>query len=216
MKVHPAADVWPMLPEDELRALADDIAAHGLRQPLVVTPEGELLAGRNRLRACEMAGVEPESIYYDGDPYAFVLSENGHRGHYSTGQRAIATALVLEQQGKRVNGRWARGSVPADSGGSPNSTWSDAMKRAGLVLDEMPELAAQVVAGSLALDAAYQQANDRRKAKDDAARAVAEQFGRAVHLLGTFIEDEFMTHAVAVTGYLLRTYGASAVIGDLA
>lgn len=28
--------------------------------------------------------------------------------------------------------------------------------------------------------------------------------------------DEFMTHAVVVTGYLLRTYGASAVIGDLA
>jgi ParB-like chromosome segregation protein Spo0J len=36
---HPAADVFPMLDDDELEELAADIKRHGLQQPLVV---GEL------------------------------------------------------------------------------------------------------------------------------------------------------------------------------
>ena len=33
-KVHPAADVFPMMSDEELEALGDDIKKNGLRQPI--------------------------------------------------------------------------------------------------------------------------------------------------------------------------------------
>jgi hypothetical protein len=60
-KVHPAADVFPLMSEDELRALAKDIERHGLKIPVemrrVVESSGEVddfvIDGRNRLDAME-------------------------------------------------------------------------------------------------------------------------------------------------------------------
>lgn len=200
-EVHPAAAVWPMMPSDELRALADDIKANGLRQPITLTPDGKLLAGRNRLAACEMAGVKPTTRVEDGDPFAYVMSENRARGHYSTPQLAMATALVLHQQGKRSGGRWARGSVPADSGSTSSIAWTKAMTQAGSVLDELPELATAVVLGTMTMDAAYTQANDRRKAKAEAAQKMADSFGVAVHVLAGFADaDEAVADLVASYG----------------
>lgn len=55
-----------MLDEDELQALADDIRDLGQLQPIVLDSSGRILDGRNRLRACELAEVEPEYITYSG------------------------------------------------------------------------------------------------------------------------------------------------------
>jgi hypothetical protein len=49
--VHDAADLFPLLPPDELRALADDIKANGVRTQIVFDDSGNLLDGRNRLDA---------------------------------------------------------------------------------------------------------------------------------------------------------------------
>ncbi len=70
-------------------------------------------------------------------------------------ERAAAVALTLATEGRRVNGRWERGSVPEapDSGGSAN-TWQARMKDAGLVLDHAPDLLPQVRDGDLARHAA--------------------------------------------------------------
>jgi ParB-like chromosome segregation protein Spo0J len=57
--VHPLADLFPMMEPDDLAALADDIKANGLQQPIVVDDAGVLIDGRNRLAACKRAGVEP-------------------------------------------------------------------------------------------------------------------------------------------------------------
>ncbi|MBC7160622.1 MAG: hypothetical protein H5U26_00740 [Immundisolibacter sp.] len=99
-RVHPAADIFPMLAAEELDALADDIAEHGLREPLWLYKDpghGEvLLDGRNRLAACELIGVEPATRYFEGDdPLGFALSQNLHRRHLSVGERAgIAERLL--------------------------------------------------------------------------------------------------------------------------
>ena len=77
-----------MKPE-ELRDLADDITAYGLRDPITLTPDGLLLDGRNRALACEMAGVEPATMVFDGDPWLFSLSRNKHRRHMTTDQIAL-------------------------------------------------------------------------------------------------------------------------------
>jgi hypothetical protein len=48
----PHAAVFPMLPGGELQELADDIAAHGLRHPIVLDDQGRvLLAGTGSRRA---------------------------------------------------------------------------------------------------------------------------------------------------------------------
>lgn len=200
MNVHPAAAVFPMLADDELRALADDIAANGLQQPIVVDDDERIVDGRNRHAACELAGVTPTFVRLEGDPLAFVLGANVHRRHLTTGQRAMATATVLAQNGKRINGRWQRGSLPQDPALSRG--WDEAMRQAGAVLDEVPELAASVVAGERSLDAAYQAAVDRRRAKSDAAEQVAASFGRAVHALLAFHDapDEVIDRFIADYG----------------
>ena len=94
MPFHPLADLFPLPSEDELRALADDIADHGLREP-IVTLEGQILDGRCRYLACKMAAVDPLFESHVGDdPIAYVLSRNFHRRHLTQPQRAMVAARL--------------------------------------------------------------------------------------------------------------------------
>jgi hypothetical protein len=165
---HPYADRFPMLADEDLDRLAADIAQNGLQSPVVVDAEGRILDGRNRWAACERAGVAPSTVTFDGDDAAaFVLSANVSRRHLSTGQQAMSTALVLSDAGKRENGRWKRGSVLIHE--SVNSrAWNNLIAQAGAILDHAADLAEQVVAGTLALDAAYRQAETKRDAERNA------------------------------------------------
>jgi hypothetical protein len=102
---HPLADIFPMLEDDDLRALAEDIRAHGLREPITLY-EGKVLDGRNRYRACELAEVElrPDQFtQYEGDDaLGFVVSKNLHRRHLNESQRAaIAADIANMPQGFR-------------------------------------------------------------------------------------------------------------------
>lgn len=187
--VHPYADKFPMLPQAELEELAQSIRESGLRQPIVVTVDGLILDGRNRFQACRMAGVEPETVVYEGSDLAeYVLDSNITRRNMTTGQRAMATALVLEADGRRANGRWKRGSI--DIGGSANiSDWQSRLKEAGIILDYSPALAGRVLDGTLALDAAYKEANeikqseerDKIMAREQAKRKREEEAAEAEH-----------------------------------
>lgn len=164
--VHPYADKFPMLPDAELEELAESIKQNGQRQPIVLTEDGLILDGRNRAKACEMVNVEPEVVVYDGDDLAeYVIDSNTSRRHMSTGARAMSTALVLVADDRRANGRWKRGSSDIYKSVNNDGTWSQLMHRAGIVLDNAPELAPQVVDGELALDAAFRDAEQRRDAE---------------------------------------------------
>ena len=79
-EIHPAADLFDMLAEDDLERLSRDIKANGLRVPIVLLA-GKILDGRNRLLACERAGVEPrfERIGSDHNPWRAVWSLNRER-----------------------------------------------------------------------------------------------------------------------------------------
>ena len=90
MKAHPYADAWPLLGEDELAELAEDIRANGLLDP-IVTLDGLILDGRNRYAACGLSGVEPITEAFSGtddEALAFVQSVNGARRHQSKGSLA--------------------------------------------------------------------------------------------------------------------------------
>lgn len=175
-EVHPLADVWPLLDGDELAALAESIAEHGLREPIVVDKQGRLLDGRNRLAACRLANVSPTYVSWaalDSEEQiaAYIQDRNAERRHLSAGQQAMGRALMLQAAGKRRNGRWERGSVGVHGSVNISDTDRNLMAKAGLVLDTAaragalgPEFAdytllpAQVMSRELTLDFAYRAA----------------------------------------------------------
>lgn len=179
--VHPYADRFPMLPDDELAELVASIAANGLRNPVVVTPDGLILDGRNRFSACRALGFDPETVVYEGTDLAeYVIDCNTTRRHLKTGQRAMASALVLADDGRREGGRWDYRSQMLPGQQSESSTWRVSMMRAGVILDYAPELAAAVISGETPLKTAFTAADERRRSAeaDELARKAAEKRAR--------------------------------------
>lgn len=109
---HAACLLFPALPDDELRELAADIRKNGLRNP-IVTLKGNILDGRNRLKACQLAEVEPKYVEFDGDePVGWVVSQNLARRHLTASQRAVVAFDLLpllekeaKQRQRQSNGR---------------------------------------------------------------------------------------------------------------
>jgi hypothetical protein len=94
IKFHPLADLFPMLGAEEQRALTADIRDNGLHAP-IVTFEDKILDGRNRFRACQVAGVKPVFKEYKGDdPLGYVVSLNLKRRHLDASQRAMIAAKI--------------------------------------------------------------------------------------------------------------------------
>ena len=63
LPVHPAAELFPMMSDAELRELADDVKKNGLHERVkTIKDNGKLylLDGRNRLDAIELAGRKIE------------------------------------------------------------------------------------------------------------------------------------------------------------
>jgi N6-adenosine-specific RNA methylase IME4 len=101
---HEYADIFPMLPLEELDTLAADIAANGLLEPITLY-EGKVLDGRNRYVACLNVAVDPRLTQYTGDdPLGFVVSKNLHRRHLGESQRgAVAEKIANMRQGERTD-----------------------------------------------------------------------------------------------------------------
>ena len=104
LKFHPLAELLLPMEGDELRLLAEDIAARGQRHPIILY-EGEILDGRARYLACKEIGLEPNSVIYSGnDPIGEVISVNYRRGHKNESQRALAAARLANMpQGARTD-----------------------------------------------------------------------------------------------------------------
>jgi len=92
---HPAAALFPMLGDEELHELAESIKREGLLVPIVLDADGRVLDGRNRLAACQIAGVKPRFTTYEGlDPVGYALTVNIARRHMSKGAMAMVAALA--------------------------------------------------------------------------------------------------------------------------
>lgn len=188
---HAAADLFPLLEGEEFAALVDDVRANGLHEPvwLYEDPDhGEVvLDGRNRARACEMAGVQVRTRYYRGnDPIGFTISENVQRRHLTTGQRAdiglrSEPLYAAEAAKRKAHGQTAPGK-PKETLGADRPEASDKPKRprsrdqaaktAGTsgravarmkrITEQAPDLADKVRSGVLSLDRADRIIRDRQ------------------------------------------------------
>lgn len=156
---HHLAELFPLIEGESLMALAADVEQHGLREPIVLL-DGQVLDGRNRLRACEIAGVVPRFKDHDGsDPLAFVLSLNLARRHLNESQRAmVAARLATLKDGQRPLGQLAQVPTQRDAARVLN-VGERSVKRAVEVRDHAaPEIARAVDQGQLAVSAAAQAA----------------------------------------------------------
>jgi ParB-like chromosome segregation protein Spo0J len=181
LRVHPAAAVFPMLPPDELAALAADIAEHGQREPITLDADGVLIDGRNRLRACELAEVDPwfATLPADVDPVAYILSLNIARRHLTVGQRAMATV--------EVSAFFKNGSKQALADALNISRGQ--VSYAATVKLYAAELVPDVIAGALALNDAYQTARTR-KAAESSKTAQLTRLQAAAPDLATLVVEE--------------------------
>jgi hypothetical protein len=149
---HPAAALFPMLEERELAELAGDIRANGLVSPIVVK-DGQILDGRNRLRACM------------GSITSWIFSVNLHRRHLTISQRAMLAARSIEVFATEARDRMEKGeTVPEAEKGRSREKAADhahvghgTVHLAQTVLDKaVPELVAKVEAGDVPVKTAAQ------------------------------------------------------------
>ncbi|MFO0427667.1 MAG: ParB/RepB/Spo0J family partition protein [Planctomyces sp.] len=160
MKHHPFAQLFPMQSDDEIQTLADDIRANGLRQPIVIDDNDEILDGRNRAAACAIAGVTPvyePFIGSDAEKLAFVVSLNLHRRHLTTSQLAmVAEKLAGLKHGQKKSDSGVPLSQATQTEAATLLNVSvDSVKQARKVRKKAtPEVIAAVERGELSLNAA--------------------------------------------------------------
>jgi hypothetical protein len=131
-KIHPAAELFPLLSGDELRELGEDIKANGLTSPIILWSDGKspavLLDGRNRLDAIEIAIRKPVEIGPPSlmagetflaadkvivlgksvDPYLYVVSANFHRRHLTAEQKRDFIEKLIKERPHESNRRLAK------------------------------------------------------------------------------------------------------------
>src|SRR5690349_14382356 len=110
--VHPVAAVFPLMEGSDFHDLIEVVRAHGLREPIWLTPDGLILDGRNRWRACQVANVEPHYRTYEGDDLIeFVVSMNLKRRRLDEGQRSWVAGKIanLTQGNDRKSDQTAKG-----------------------------------------------------------------------------------------------------------
>jgi len=165
MKHHEYANLFPMLPDAELQSLADDIRENGLQTP-ITTLNDMILDGRNRHRACEIAGVDPAFQEYLGsDALGFVVSHNLHRRHLTNGQRSMIAARLADLKRGGDSGVHKTnapiGALPSegktrDEAAAQMKIGRSSLDRAKKIQrDGIPELVEAVDSGEISVNAAW-------------------------------------------------------------
>jgi ParB-like chromosome segregation protein Spo0J len=176
MDHHEYSKLFPMLNESDLQQLADDIRVHGLREPIVIDDNDEILDGRNREAACVIAGVKPHYEPFVGDDeqkLAFIVSANIHRRHLTTRQRAMVAGklkpIYEAQAAKRQTANLKKGSKAPVPANLPEREKGDARDKAAaafnvsgksvdqackVIAKAVPEIVAAVDSGALSVSAA--------------------------------------------------------------
>ena len=176
--VRPEADIFPMLSRDDLTELGMDIQARGQLHPILLHPDGRIIDGRNRYKACTKMRIEPVFAPWTGEPgteLAFVISQNLRRRHLDTSQRAIVAAKIADmRKGARTDlqPKAELHEVSIAEAASKLNVSPRSVKSAKVVLDKAdPAITALVEGGQVSVAAAEKVA---RLPADEQARIVAD------------------------------------------
>jgi hypothetical protein len=206
--VHPYADEFPMASEDEINGLSESIAAVGLIHAIVITPDGLVLDGRNRIEACKRAGQDIHTEVREGtdDDYKeFVIGVNttGRRESMTVQIAAASKALILGKA-RRREGRWVGWKNTTLQNPAKSRGEQEADRQCGLILDVLGSDAVREVRDGKPLNAVYERAIATREAerleRERLAKEAAEEAAAK-----SFVE-EHDSELAALVGTSLRSY----------
>ncbi len=208
LQFHPVTDIFPMMSGDEFAGLVADLREHGQREPVWLHPDGRIIDGRNRYRACGDAGVEPRTRYWDGrgSLVEFVVSLNLHRRHLDKSQRSMVglsiegrlaeeaedrrrAAISRSRSSERERALETVEIVPPseksrEQAGKLVGVSGRYIQDAKLVRDKSPELAERVLAGEMTLPEAKKEIRQQEKAVQVA--QIADQQSAPLQATGPF------------------------------
>jgi ParB-like chromosome segregation protein Spo0J len=200
MRVHPAADIFPMVADDQLASLVESIKANGLRYQIVIRKvdngageiEDELIDGRNRLRACEIAGVEPSFTVFEGDEdqvRAFIADVNLERRDLKKGQKAALYAKLFPEPAKGGRGK----TVTTD-----NSFTRPQLSNCRAILRHSPALLDDIIADRVPLDAALARVKEEQARASSTEAKIERLRSEAPDLADLVVDDRIkLNEAVA-------------------
>jgi hypothetical protein len=156
LAIHPIAEAFPRMSDAEYAELKASIKERGVEVP-AWTYQGKLIDGLNRYRACEDLGIELPTREWEGKGSLvdFVMSQNVHRRHLTSSQRATLAVDVMpflkqeaeERQkcGKSADGK--RGGrrkknlpqIVGEGSGKPDKHQGEAAVRAAQLAGTNPE-----------------------------------------------------------------------------
>jgi ParB-like chromosome segregation protein Spo0J len=171
--------MFPMLNDTELNKLAEDIKEHGLRQPIVLNHDESILVdGRNRLRACEIAGADfttttlPED-YDEKMIIDYIVSANLRRRDLTVGQKSMVATELEPIYAEAARKRMLAGKKDPTVNLPEGESREQAAKVAGVsgksVSDakalkrEAPDLVEKVRNGEMTLNAATKERQARKE-----------------------------------------------------
>ncbi len=197
MKFHDVASIFPMMGEDELENLAEDIKTNGLIDA-IWTYKGEIIDGRNRYLACQRVGETPRYQEWDGGSYeqlvAFVVALNLKRRHLTSSQRAMIATDIEERlaeaakermsAGGKVTTKQGKEKIPypvqdqgqardqaAEIAGTNPRYVQDAKK----IKEEAPELVHEVESGKISIPGAMRKIKQQKR--EEKKKKAAESLG---------------------------------------
>lgn len=147
---HPLSAAFPAMPDDDFRALVEDIRTHGQRD-VATLADGMVIDGWHRYRACVELRIPCRFETFAGvDAVAFVRSKNQHRRHYQKSQQAaIEVALTTWADAHRPKKVEAASTLSVEKGeaASPFSTNREMAQRAGTTVRTITDAKAAHEAG---------------------------------------------------------------------
>jgi hypothetical protein len=178
LEFHPIANIFPMLEEQSpgFQALVEDIKERDLDEAIWLY-EGKILDGRNRYRACQLAGRTPRTREYaSGDPVGFVLSANLHRRHLNEAQRALVAAQLANL---KVGDNQKSEGTSIEVAATLLSISRASVERAKVILTKGdPSLIAAVQEGHVSLTAGAEQAQQQAPQEGQTQPASGKGTGR--------------------------------------
>lgn len=176
------AKAMPVMSDRQFDDLVASIRTVGFdpKHPIVIW-RGEILDGRHRARACEVLGIEPPTVVFEGDEEAAaaeVWKENVARRHFPDGHRAmLAARLVTVRLGDNQYSpdRADPGRVTREKAAELAGVSTRSLDRATeLITLNDPEMESEVAAGNMGLQTAIRTARRRQKPPDPPASLTAD------------------------------------------
>jgi protein gp37 len=177
--IHPACLAVPEIADEDRVILEVSIERNGLRHEILLTPDGLLIDGRNRLIACFNGKVEPRFRKVSTDPWQIAYAENIARRHLDTKQKSLFGLAwkdheQAEAKKRQGHGETAPGKPKNASGNITGSVDSrdkigERVGVSGKSIDKVAvvkEYAPEKLYDDSSLEQAYKEANARKKQQE--------------------------------------------------